>query len=47
METLLQQMYDDANWYGYATRKGKQYYAYNINQIANRLGITLEYNCPA
>lgn len=47
MENLLQQMYDDANWYGYATHKGKQYYGYKIGHIANRLGIKLEYNCPA
>lgn len=47
MKSLLQKMYDDANWYGYATRKGKQYSDYRIQSIAKRLGIKLEYNCPA
>jgi hypothetical protein len=47
MKALLQKMYDDANWYGYATRKGKQYHSYKISQIANRLNISLDYNCPA
>jgi len=47
MKALLQQMYDQANWYGYATRNGKRYYSYKISSIAARLRITLEYNCPA
>ena len=47
MKNLLQSMYDSANFYGYALRNGKKYHAYKINQIANRLSILLEYNCPA
>ena len=37
-------MYDNANWYGYTKRNGKEYHPFRINKIANRLGITLEYN---
>ena len=44
MKTLLQQMYDSANWYGYTERNGKTYYPYTINQIAKRLNIKLSYN---
>lgn len=47
MKNLLQSLYDTANWYGYAERKGKRYYSYGISKIAKRLGIELEYNCPA
>lgn len=47
MKTLLQSMFDRANFHGYALYNGKKYHSYKINQIANRLGITLEYNCPA
>lgn len=47
MKEILQKMYDDAKWYGYATHKGRRYSDYRISQIANRLSITLDYNCPA
>lgn len=47
MKKLLQQMYDTANWSGYAERKGKRYYKYRILDIAKRLGYELDYNCPA
>lgn len=47
MKDLLQALYDSANFYGYAERKGKRYYPYTLRQIANRLGVELEYNCPA
>ncbi len=43
LQNTLQQMYDDANWYGYAERKGKRYYSYRILKIAARLKITLTY----
>lgn len=50
METIaqkLQKMYDDANWYGYSTHRGRQYHSYKIRQIAKRANVSLEYNCPA
>lgn len=46
MKKLLQLMHDEANFYGYAKRKGKRYYSMQISGIATRCKIKLEYNCP-
>jgi hypothetical protein len=47
LKDVLQGMYDNANFYGYATRKNKKYYSMQISKIAKRAGIELTYNCPA
>ena len=38
-------MYDDANFYGYATRRNKKYFVSDILKIAKEKNITLAYNC--
>lgn len=47
MEKLLQSLYEDALWYGHAVRKGRRYHRGQIERIAERVGITLTYYCPA
>lgn len=43
LKEVLQSLYDAANWYGYAERKGKRYYPYQINLIAKRAKIEISY----
>lgn len=47
MKQILQSLYDECNWTGYAERNGKRYYKFQILKIAARMNIQLTYNCPA
>jgi len=46
-QKTLQRLYDDCNWYGYATYKGARIYKHEVLQLAANKNVKLEYNCPA
>ena len=45
MQNLLQSLYDQANWYGYAKQKNKIYYPMQIEAIAKRVKVKINYFC--
>jgi len=47
MKQKLQRLYDDCNWYGYATYKKQRIYAADVLRMAKENNIELTYNCPA
>jgi hypothetical protein len=47
MKTLLQSLFDQANWYGYAKHKNRTYYPSRIEAIARKAKVEITYSCPA